>query len=261
MADQANQDPSWPPGHLTGLQLINLIIDALYDNSLEWPMNFGYLTKSQWINCMKQNPTFYMQPINDPSVSQAHERLLLYLASKLLKRKICLISLFPEDKDETFEPPMPTSLRSYYLLGCNKANSYNFYVSIFKDKSNDPETIATNLSSLQIDEGIRRTLIDTNQKIQEFSKAHRKLKNETEDGTEDGNLKSPIMQDSSTQTDDSFIPTKNSATQTQDSSLQINEGVDPNQTKTNYDNFHDSIFEESSLKLSVKELIRRFEKK
>ena len=69
---------------------------------------------------------------------------------------------------------------------------------------------------------------------------------------------------------DSFIPTKNSATQTQDSSLQINEGVDPNQTKTNYDNFHDSIFEdesndhetqESSLKLSVKELIRRFEKK
>ena len=80
------------------------------------------------------------------------------------------------------------------------------------------------------------------------------------------------MQESST-SDDSFIPTKNSATQTQDSSLQINEGVDPNQTKTNYDNFHDSIFEdesndhetiatqESSLKLSVKELIRRFEKK
>ena len=50
-----------------------------------------------------------------------------------------------------------------------------------------------------------------------FLRAHRKLKNVTEDGTEDGNLKSPIMQ--------------NSATQTQDSSLQINEGVDPNQTQ------------------------------
>ena len=47
------------------------------------------------------------------------------------------------------------------------------------------------------------------------------------------------MQDSSAQSDDSFIPTKNSATQTQDSTFQINEGVDPSQTKTNYDNFRD----------------------
>ena len=143
-------------------------------------------------------------------------------------KKICLISMFPESKDETFEPPMPTSSRPYYLLGCNKTNSCNFYVSIFKDESNDPETIATKLSSLQIDEGIKRILVDTNQTIQKFLRVHRKLKNETEDGTEDGNLKAPIMQESSTQTDDSFIPTQNSATQTQDSSLQINEGVDPN---------------------------------
>jgi hypothetical protein len=143
LADQATQDPSWPPGHLRGLQLRDLIIDALNDNSLEWPMNFGHITKSQWINYMKQEPSFYKQQTNDLSVFQAHERLLLDLASKLLKKKICLISLFPEDKDETFEPPMPTSLRAYYLLGCNKAYSYNFYVSIFKDKSNDPETFAT----------------------------------------------------------------------------------------------------------------------
>ena len=141
LADQANQDPSWPPGHLRGLQLRDLIIDALNDNSLEWPMNFGHLTKSQWINYMKQDPTFYTEQTNDSSVFQAHERLLLDLASKLLKRKICLISLFPEDKDETFEPPMPTSSRPYYLLGCNKAHANNFYVGIFKDQSNDPETI------------------------------------------------------------------------------------------------------------------------
>ena len=76
--------------------------------------------------------------------------------------------------------------------------------------------------------------------------AHRKLKKGTVDGTEEGNLKSPLMQDSSTQTDDSFMPTKNFATQTQDSSFQINEGVDPNQTKTNYDNFHDIIFKDES---------------
>jgi hypothetical protein len=139
LADQANQDPSWPPGHLTGLQLRDLIIDALNYNSLEWPMNFEHLTKSQWIKYMKQDPTFYMDQTNVfPQVFQAHERLLLDLASKLLKRKICLISLFPKDKDETFEPPMPTSSKPYYLLGCNKAFADNFYVSIFKDESNVP---------------------------------------------------------------------------------------------------------------------------
>ena len=189
---------------MTGPQLRDLIINALNDNSLEWPMDFGYLTKSKWINYMKEDLIFYKSQTTDTSDFQAYERLLLGLASKLLKRKICLISLFPEDKDETFEPPMPTSSRPYNLLGCNKAHWNNFYISIFKDESNDPETIARNFSSLQIDEGLRQILVETNQKIQEFSRAHRELKNETEDGTEDGNLKSPIMQ-----------------------------------TKTNYDNFHD----------------------
>ena len=140
LADQANQDPSWPPVEMTGLQLRDLIIDALNDNSLEWPMNFQYLTKSQWINYMKQDPSFYKQQTYDLYVFQAHERLLLDLTSKLLKRKICLISLFPEERDEKFEPPMPTSSRTYYLLGCNKAHYDNFFVSIFKDESNDPET-------------------------------------------------------------------------------------------------------------------------
>ena len=48
--------------------------------------------------------------------------------------------------------------------------------------------------SLQID-----IVVDTNQTKQKFLRAHRKLKKGTEDRTEDGNLKSPIMQDSSTQ--------------------------------------------------------------
>ena len=134
VADQANQDPSRPPSHVTGLQLTDLIIDALNDSSIEWPMNFGHLTKIQWIRYMKQDASFYTQQTNNPSVFQAQERLLLDLASKLLKRKICLISLFPEDKDEIFEPPMPTSSRPYYLLGCNKAHFDNFYISIFKNE-------------------------------------------------------------------------------------------------------------------------------
>ena len=70
-------------------------------------------------------------------VFQAHDRHLLKLSSKLLKRKISLISLFPEDKYETFEPPISNSSRQYYLLGCNKAHAQNVYVSIFKDESNE----------------------------------------------------------------------------------------------------------------------------
>jgi len=68
------------------------------------------------IKYMKLDPAFYSEQTIDTSGFQAHEILLLDLASKLLKRKI---SLFPEDKDETFELPIPTSSRPYNLLGCN----------------------------------------------------------------------------------------------------------------------------------------------
>ena len=132
LADQANQDPFCPTSHLTGLKLRDLIIDALNVNSLEWPMNFRHLNKSKWVKYMTQDPYFYLKQTSDKSVY--HERLLMDLSSKLLKRTICLISLFPEDKDEIFEPPMPTSSRKYYLLGCNKAYNDNFYVSIFQDE-------------------------------------------------------------------------------------------------------------------------------
>jgi hypothetical protein len=144
LADQANQDPSWTLGQLTSLQLRDLIIDALNDNSLEWPMSFEHLTKGHWINYMKQDSIFYMRQTIKASVFQAHERLLLDLVAKLLKRKIFLISLFPEDKEETFEPLTPNSSRPYYLLGCNKAHGHNFYVSVFKDESSNIPISASN---------------------------------------------------------------------------------------------------------------------
>ena len=144
MADQANQDPYWPLDQQTGLQLRDLIIDALNDNSLEWPMSFEHLTKGQWINYMKHDSIFYTCQTSKASVFQAHERLLLDLVSKLLKRKIVFISLFPEDKEETFEPPTPNSSQPYYLLGCNKAHSNNFYVSVFKDESSNVPISASN---------------------------------------------------------------------------------------------------------------------
>ena len=91
VVDQANQDPSWSSSHLTGLHLRDLIIDALNDNSLLWPMKLGYFTKSQWIKYMKQDSNFYTQQTNNATDFQAHDQLLLDLASKMLKRKICLI--------------------------------------------------------------------------------------------------------------------------------------------------------------------------
>lgn len=77
-----------------------------------------------------QDSNFYTQQTNNATDFQAHDQLLLDLASMMLKRKICLISLLPKDRDEKFEPPKPTSSRPYYLLVCNEASFYNFYVSI-----------------------------------------------------------------------------------------------------------------------------------
>ena len=74
------------------------------------------------------NEAGFKQQTNNATDFQAHDQLLLGLA--WLKRKICLISLLPEGKDEKFEPPKPISSRPYYLLDCNKVSFYNFYVSI-----------------------------------------------------------------------------------------------------------------------------------
>ena len=46
---------------------------------------------------------------------------------------------------------MPASSMPYYLLSSNKANwQGNFYVSILKDESNEPQTIAAQDYSLPI---------------------------------------------------------------------------------------------------------------
>ena len=83
---------------------------------------------------MNQDSNFYKQQFHFAHDFSNVERILFDLASKFLRRKICLISLFPEDEDEVFEPPMSTKFRTtYYLLGCNQAMLKNFYVSIFKD--------------------------------------------------------------------------------------------------------------------------------
>ena len=137
LADQANLDEDWPEDDLTGLKLRDDIIDALSDNKIDWPSGFGFITKSEWIKDMKQNTSYSMYKTNDAYEFAAHERLLLELASKFLKRRVCLVPFFAEDTHvETFEPPQPGSSRTYYLLGCNKAYADNFFVSVYP---NEPE--------------------------------------------------------------------------------------------------------------------------
>ena len=131
LADQANLDEDWPEDDLTGLKLRDDIIDALSDDKLDWPSGFGFITKIEWIKDMKQDPICYMHKTSTACEFAAHERLLLVLASKFLKRRVCLVPFFEEDThQETFEPPKPGSSRTYYLLGCNKAYDNNFFFSI-----------------------------------------------------------------------------------------------------------------------------------
>lgn len=131
-------DEGWPEDDLTGLKLRDNIIDVVSDdNRIGWPSGFGFITKVDWIKNMEQNPTYYMFKTSYADEFAAHERLLLELASKFLKRRVCLVPFFAEDTHiETFEPPNPGSSRTYYLLGCNMAYNDNFFVSIVP---NEPE--------------------------------------------------------------------------------------------------------------------------
>ena len=132
LADQANLDEDWPEDDLTGLKLRDALSD---DNKMDWPSGFGFITKTQWIKDMKQDPSYYMHQTSNAKDFAAHERLLLELASKFLKRRVCLVPFFAEDTHvETFEPPQPGSSRTYYLLGCNKAAADNFFVSIYPNE-------------------------------------------------------------------------------------------------------------------------------
>ena len=141
LADQANLDEDWPEDDLTGLKLRDDIIDALSDNKIDWPSGFGFIiTKTEWIKDMKQHESYYMCKTSYAKDFEAHERLLLELASKFLKRRVCLVPFFTEDtRVETFEPPNPGSSSTYYLLGCNKAFQDNFFVSVYPNEPKPQE--------------------------------------------------------------------------------------------------------------------------
>ena len=135
LANQMNHDQERTVEKTTGLGLRDEIISVLTENEFEWPQQ-NNINKEQWIINMKKDSTFYaFQAINASEVN-AHEEILLDLASKHLKRRITLIPFFEEDQEETFQKfnlMQSNNECSYYLLCCRKACIDNFYMSVFPD--------------------------------------------------------------------------------------------------------------------------------
>ena len=79
------------------------------------------------------SPSFYAEYKHGTcsTIFGGYESILLHLASNLLRRKICILSISPNDVDELFEPQILSSNRILYLFGYRKARLFNFYVSVF----------------------------------------------------------------------------------------------------------------------------------
>ena len=79
------------------------------------------------------SPSFYAEDEHGTcsTIFGGYESILLHLASNLLRRKICIFSISPNDVDEIFEPQILSSNRILYLFGYRKAYDFNFYVSVF----------------------------------------------------------------------------------------------------------------------------------
>ena len=122
---------------MSGLSLRDEIIKALAENTIEFPEQYlSIIGKDTWINLMIQNPFFYRYQSKTPSEMKAHEGILMYLASKFLKRRIALIPFFEGDLEDSFpcwnlSENSNENLGTYYLLCCTNAFHYNFFMSIF----------------------------------------------------------------------------------------------------------------------------------
>ena len=142
LVDQMNHDNQKSGEKLTGLALRDEIINALTQNTIEWPQQANkIITKEEWIRLMKINPSFYMDQSRNAKEFEDHEAILLDLASKYLKRRITLIPFLEGDQEQTFFPNSSefdarnseaSKASSYHLLCCNKAHNRNFFSSIFR---------------------------------------------------------------------------------------------------------------------------------
>ena len=140
LVDQMDHDEQRSGEKLTGLALRDEIINALTQNTIEWPEQANKIkTKEEWIRLMKKHPIFYKYQTGTAQKMEDHEAVLLDLASKYLKRRITLIPFLEGGQEQTFFPnefdarnSEASKVSSYYLLCCNKAHAHNFFISIFR---------------------------------------------------------------------------------------------------------------------------------
>ena len=141
LVDQMDHDEQRSGEKLTGLALRDEIVNALAQNTIEWPQQANkIIAKEEWIRLMNIDPFFYFHQSRHPQEMEYHESLLLHLASNYLKRRITLIPFLKGDQKQLFLPNHneldtgngeETKVSSYHLLCCNKAANHNFFISIF----------------------------------------------------------------------------------------------------------------------------------
>ena len=130
LVDQMDHDEQRSGGKLTGLALRDEIINALTQNTIEWPQQSNKIITKEWIRLMKINSIFYPLQSRIAQEMEDHEAILLDLASKYLKRRITLIPFLEGGQKQSFPRNSEASEdSSYHLLCCN--NGSNFYISIF----------------------------------------------------------------------------------------------------------------------------------
>jgi len=140
LVDQMDHDEQRSGGKLTGLALRDEMINALIQNTIEWPQQSNkIITKEEWIRLMKIDSKYYIHQSRNAQEMNFHEAILLALASKYLKRRITLIPFLEGDQEQTFFPndfdatnSEASKVSSYHLLYCNKAVNKNFIISIFR---------------------------------------------------------------------------------------------------------------------------------
>jgi hypothetical protein len=147
LVDQMKHDEQISGRKLTGLALRDEIINALTQNTIEWPQQSNkFITKEEWIRLMKIDPAFYNHQSRNAQEMEDHEAILLDLASKYLKRRITLIPFLEGGQEQSFFPnefgarnselsprkSEASEASSYHLLCCNKAYNKNFFISVFR---------------------------------------------------------------------------------------------------------------------------------
>ena len=139
LVDQMDHDEQRSGRKLNGLALRDEIINALFQNTIDWPEQANkIITKEEWIRLMKKDSLFYSYQHEGAQGMEDHEAILLDLASKYLKRRIMLIPFLEGYHEQSFFPNEfdarnneASKVSSYHLL-CNNQTVDNFFISIFQ---------------------------------------------------------------------------------------------------------------------------------